>query len=247
MRPSVFTLILLLLCAFSISAQPDMGPVPSGKMEEALFKLGLAVSDTGRDHGYQKAAAMLEAVTDPDILKEPRYHFMRAEVYMRLKNFQKADENYQRAADLDLARLKENLEPARIELAAGDNLYSPIYLMRVSSSYNNIVGMNFTRQQAFRKENSIEYLRPVSLNAVVEAESLLPEVLYLRGRSKMMLKENEEALRLLNLAIQYQPNYLAALTDRAALHRALGKIPFAEADEKKIKELTPPAKEKKTN
>lgn len=238
MKRSIICSLALFAAALTANAQPDMGPVPSVKMEEALFKLGLAVSDAGRDHGYKKAIEVLDAVTDPDLRKEPRYYFIRAEVYIRQKEFHLADENYQRAADLDLARLKENLTPARTELAAGENIYSPVYLRRVFHSYENIVGMNFTRQQAFGKENSIEYLRPVNLNAIAEAELLLPEALYLRGKSKMMLKENDEALRLINLAIQYRPDNIAALIDRASLYRILGKVSLAESDEKKIKELS---------
>ncbi|HQU84852.1 MAG TPA: hypothetical protein PKY59_17065 [Pyrinomonadaceae bacterium] len=186
--------------------------------------------------GDTKTALEMLETADNETRKNYEYHLLKADIFLKDRNFDKANDHFQFAFDLELLELFTDLEMCRSSyLTQFQNAFMKCDTAFLS--FQNLSKINIKRQQDFAVADAMQNLLPFNFKRSEELDAMLEDILFYRGAAAVQVKRYDEAVELLSIVIKRKPNYLFAHKERAAAFRGLGKIAEAEADEKSEKEM----------
>ena len=184
----------------------------------------------------KNALQILDATKNEAILKNHEFYLLKADVFMKARDFDKANDYFQAAFDFEMVSMFTDLEFCKSSyLTQFQNSF--IKCDFAFFSYENLSNINAKRHQDFEKADAMQYLSPFNLKRSEELDAMLEDILFYRGAAFVQTNNFNEAVEYLSLVIKRNPRRLFAHKERAAAFRGLGKIAEAEADEKKEKEI----------
>lgn len=184
----------------------------------------------------KKALQILNEVKDETILKNHELYLLKADVFMKDKNFDQANENFQKAFDIEMLSMFTDLEFCKSSyLTQFQNAFMKCDF--AFFSYENLSKINAKRHQDLTKANAVKYISPFNLKRSEELDAMLEDILFYRGAAFVQTGKFSEAVEYLSLVIKRDPRRIFVYKERAAAYRGLGKTAEADADEKKEKEL----------
>jgi Tfp pilus assembly protein PilF len=225
----------------------------------AIFTMilnGLAVAQTAkREYPYEKIARLrtqieillqknetkkalqyLDELKDDEIRKESEFYLIKAEVFLKEKNFEQANEYFQSAFDFEMLDFFIQYNLCRSSFASMfENTFMSCDL--AINSYKKLARINVKRQQELEKADAVQFMLPFNLKRSEELKPMFEDILLWRGSAYLDTKNYERAVEFLTLAIKQDPTKFLAHKLRAKAYRGLGKNDLAEADERKANDL----------
>lgn len=221
----IFAVLLFLFINISAQNPPEND---FAKLRENVRKL--------TKKGDTKTALELLEAADTDARKNYEYHLLKADVFMKDRKFDKANDHFQVAFDLELLSMFTDLEMCRSSyLTQFQNAFMKCDTAFLS--FHNLSKIDIKRRQDFAEADAMQNLLPFTFKRSEEIDAMLEDILFYRGAAAVQVKRFDEAVELLSIVIKRKPKYLFAHKERAAAFRGLGKIAEAEADGKAEKEI----------
>ncbi len=182
------------------------------------------------------ALQILEATKNEAILKNYEFYLLKAEVFLKARDFEKANDYFQAAFDFEMVSMFTDLEFCKSSyLTQFQNAFMKCDF--AFFSYQNLSKINIKRHQDFAGANAMQYLSPFNIKYSEELDAMLEDILFYRGAAFVQTNNFSEAVEYLSIVIKRNPRRLFAHKERAAAFRGLGKTAEAEADENKEKEI----------
>lgn len=201
---------------------------------EKIAKLRTQIEKLLKKDETKKALQILEDLKDEEIRKESDYFVIKVDVFLKEKNFDKANDYFQTAFDFEMLEFFNQYNLCRNSFGGTfENTFMSCDL--AIHSYNKLAKINVKRQQEFEKADAAQYLFPFNLKRSEELTPMFGDILMYRGSAYLETKNYDKAIEYLSIALKrtYATAILYRL--RAKAYRGLGKIAEAEADEEKTK------------
>lgn len=203
---------------------------------EKIAKLKTQIQKLLKKGETKKALKTLDDLKDEEVRKESDFYVIKAEIFLKEKNFEQANDYFQSAFDFELLEFFNQYNLCRNSSGGMfENTFMSCDL--AIFSYKKLAKINIKRQQELEKADAIQYLLPFNLKRSEELKPMFEDILLWRGSAYIDTKNYDKAVEFLSLVIKQIPNKFAAHKLRAKAYRGLGKIDLAEADEKKAEEL----------
>lgn len=231
MKTANVIILVVLILAFAFPGFGQTAPKSEAKFEA----LRAEIQKLLEKGDAEKALQILDAVKDDKLLQNYEFYQLKAEVFMKDKNFEKALDYYQTAFDFEMLSLFTNLSFCRNAYPSPQQ--NPFMSCDLAFfSYQNLVKLNIKRQQDFADAGQIQHLSPFNFKRSEELDEMLEDILFYRGAAFAQMKKFDEAIEYLNIVVKRNPRRLFVYNERAAAFRGLGKNDLAEQDEKQARE-----------
>lgn len=203
---------------------------------EKIAKLRSQIGKLLNKGETKKALQTLDELKDEEVRKESEFYTIKAEVFLKDKNFEQANDYFQSAFDFEMLEFFNQYNLCRNSSGGMfENTFMSCDL--AIFSYKKLAKINIKRQQELEKADAIQYLLPFNLKRSEELKPMFEDLLLWRGSAYLDTKNYDKAVEFLSLLIKQIPNKFAAHKLRAKAYRGLGKNDLAEADEKRAEEL----------
>ncbi|HRH41276.1 MAG TPA: hypothetical protein PKY82_06485 [Pyrinomonadaceae bacterium] len=232
MKQLLFIAIITIILSVLALAQPNKQEYPY----EKIAKLRTQIERLLNKGETKKALQTLDELKDEEVRKESEFYVMKAEIFLKDKNFEQANSYFQTAFDFEMLEFFNKYNLCR-DSSGGmfENTFMSCDL--AIFSYKKLAKINIKRQQELEKADAIQYLLPFNLKRSEELKPMFEDILLWRGSAYLDTKNYDKAVEFLSLLIKQIPNKFAAHKLRAKAYRGLGKNDLAEADEKRAEEL----------
>jgi tetratricopeptide (TPR) repeat protein len=171
---------------------------------------------------------------DEEVRKESDFYVIKADVFLKDKNFEKANEYFQTAFDFEMLEFFGQYSLCRNSSGGMfENTFMSCDL--AIHSYNKLAKINVKRQQDFEKADAIQYLFPFNLKRSEELTPMFGDILIYRASAYLDTKDYQKAIEYLSIALKRNYSTPMIYRLRAKAYRGLGKNDLAEADEEMTK------------
>ena len=182
----------------------------------------------------KKALQLLDDLKDEEVRKESDFYIIKADVFLKDKNFEKANDYFQSAFDFEMLEFFNQYNLCRNSFGGMfENTFMSCDL--AIRSYHKLAKINVKRQQDFEKADAVQYLFPFNLKRSEELTPMFGDILMYRASAYLDTKNYQQAIEYLSIALKRTYGTAMIYRLRAKAYRGLGKIAEAEADEEKSK------------
>lgn len=200
---------------------------------EKIAKLRTQIEKLLKKGETQKALQTLDELKDDEIRKESDFHLIKADVFLKDKNFEQANDYFQIAFDFEMLDFFNQYNLCRNSFGGiFENTFMSCDL--AIRSYHKLAKINVKRQQDFEKVDAVQYLFPFNLKRSEELTPMYGDILIYRASAYLDTKNYQQAIEYLSIALKRTYGTAMIYRLRAKAYRGLGKNDLAEADEKKV-------------